>query len=1211
MIQWIKRLFSTDQYNQASIRMMENYGRAGSHVQPFNYRHAVRLYRSWVYAAAHINATAVAASPLRLYIRSKSRTKSMWQTRPVSKGRRAYMYGDMGGDVAPSRGVMTKIMDLGDDYEEVTEMHPVIELLQKANHSYNGFDLTVLRTLYQELTGNAYLHPVFDEQLGVPTELWPMPPQWVEIIPDTENFIKGYLYGQTGVEQLVFERDEVIHFKRPNPDNLFYGLGKVEAAYGTIQANEAMHDMDLATFHNHARPDYAVVVKGPVRRDDLDQFEQHVGERLRGTRKAGQFLTVSGDVSFQPLNFPPKDVGGREEIVEEIAAVFGVPVSMLKANDPNLASAKAGFGQWRESTILPMLRMDEDVLNQVLLPLFGIEEDAVLCYDNPVPADKEYELRQRQTAVAGGWQTLNEARLEQGMEQSDDPLADELLLNGMPLGQQPSPFGGLPFGPAMPALEQEQPLPQPEPEPAQPQEQVSEIDEKLALNGAQIASLVEVLQNISTGVIAREAGIEVIVATGIGREQAQQMVDSQKVSGEVPEELTEEAPPATESKSLPKPEDIAGELYNTPEEAAVRAEELGGEGYHAHETTEGVFYMPFFNMDDYTEVTGIDHKKSYGMEEDFLLGNDLAVVSYLDAAATKNCGTGAGGFQPGNDCAAGDGSGSQDDGSGDGKKEKPVEITKEQRQKLDAAAKDAWTLLPSGEREAATDVLAELPPEQRAEEMAKIFGTQAESGEPFGLPDSEDQLSAEMQESGVYRKSNAYDDYLAGEGRTSDHSRYNALSSDYKNAVKAIAVKRAGALSADGQPMAGASSAEKNAFIEAETHRMLTVALGADRKAAVESMTKLIQDGSKPFEDNDAFNRRPDILEIMGATDAVDANADPKLAQLEYSVMDDKRRGAITAAYDIAKSEYEELKDMGAAEVYRYGERRSQDVEHYFAKKGVAVKVDPVALIPRDLNAPEDEFPEERVIEQTNNISAGYREIIELDQAIEDMRESGYDLSSVNYTIRNRNKHHSGTNPFTRANNVAPRAQAYYNQVDQVVTLPADTGPVKGSTGYSIGGGSNYNNAIHETMHALHANNMSKQNDVFDLDESANERLGSRIAKKMGIPDDLTGTRGERRAIGYEVFSTASYNRMIERATSAYGNTSACEFVAEAGTMKIIDPKGWKEVQNRKLDIAGETKESLLNLVNRNRLYGEELKLEDLKDVSVSIADLYEMLGGV
>jgi hypothetical protein len=198
--------------------------------------------------------------------------------------------------------------------------------------------------------------------------------------------------------------------------------------------------MDLSTFQNQARPDYAVVVKGNATGDQLDRFQQQVENKLRGTRKNGSFLAMSGDVQFTPLNFPPKDLAGREEIVEEIAAVFGVPVSMLKANDPNLASAQTGFAQWREGTILPLCRMDEEELNQSLLPMFGLEDTHCLAYDNPVPADKAYELQERQTAVAGGWRTPNEARVEEGREPIDDEFADRLLVGGQPIGG--GGFGG-------------------------------------------------------------------------------------------------------------------------------------------------------------------------------------------------------------------------------------------------------------------------------------------------------------------------------------------------------------------------------------------------------------------------------------------------------------------------------------------------------------------------------------------------------------------------------------------------------------------------------------------------------------------------------------------------------------------------------------------------------------------------------------------------
>ena len=588
MLQWIKRVFDSDKYRQSSITMMDQLGYKGSSPLPFNYRNAVRYYRSWVYAAAHINATAVAATPLRLYIRSDNRTKSLWRTRPIEKSRRAYLLGDMAGDVRPSRTVMSKMMHMGPDFEEVTEQHPILEMLQKANGVYNGFDLTVLRTLYQELTGNAYLHVITDPSLDIPVELWPMPSQHVQVVPSKENFIDGYIYGANETQALRFERDEVIHFKRPNPDNLFYGLGKVEAAYGTIQANQAVHDMDLATFANHARPDYAVVVNGNARRADLDIFEQHVSERLRGTRKSGQFLAVSGDVKFEPLNFPPKDLGGREEIVEEIAAVFGVPVSMLKANDPNLASARAGFGQWREGTILPLLRMDEDVLNQVLLPMFGIEGDACLAYDNPVPADSAFQLQQRTAAVSGGWQTLNEARIEQGLEPSQNPLADELLIGGQPLGAAPGGLGLL----DLEAPEQKEP----EVEDIV-QDTIEEVEAEAIEPTVDFAAVKGVLTDVAECKMSASTGIAFCKSMGIDEGAAREMVLGQVV--------------LAQDHYRKQAEEPLFDYFETPEEAEARALEIGCEGHHVHEMDDGrTLYMPCSEMSDYTARTGIAHEKA-------------------------------------------------------------------------------------------------------------------------------------------------------------------------------------------------------------------------------------------------------------------------------------------------------------------------------------------------------------------------------------------------------------------------------------------------------------------------------------------------------------------------------------------------------------------------------------------------------------------------
>jgi HK97 family phage portal protein len=429
----IKAAFTPEKFFNSSMTILRGEPAKRS---PFDYRSAVNAYRSWIYAAANLNAVAVASQPLRLYVRNKSQSTKLWNTRKASRRTKAYLFGDL--EQRPSRYALTKAAEYGEDFEVVDDAHPILQLLSKVNPYQNGFDATVLRVLYGELTGNAYIHPVIDQRLGVPVQLWTMPSQFVEVVPGQqgEEFIKEYRYGATEEQKRenTYAPDEVIHFKRPNPADMYYGIGKVEAAWGAIMANEAIHEMDVAFFANKARPDYLLVVKSPAHDDELERLEVSIDEKLRGSKRTGRFLTTTADIDLKPLSFPPKDLAGREQIVEEIAAVFGVPVSMLKANDPNLASATVGFASWKQTTILPLLRMDEETLNQNLLPLFNIEEDAFLAYDNPVSEDERFAFEKLRSMVAGGIMTANEARMREGLEPVEDPMADALLVNGQPLG---------------------------------------------------------------------------------------------------------------------------------------------------------------------------------------------------------------------------------------------------------------------------------------------------------------------------------------------------------------------------------------------------------------------------------------------------------------------------------------------------------------------------------------------------------------------------------------------------------------------------------------------------------------------------------------------------------------------------------------------------------------------------------------------------------
>ena len=484
-----KAVYDDSKFIQSSISILDNAAGRGK-LPPFSMQRSVLSFESWVYAAAMLNAQAASSVPLRLYVRADAQgPQKFWHTRKVSRARKAYLLGD--SERKPSPSVMKSAATAG-DFEEVVDAHPILELLRKANQYEDGFSQSVMRMLYMELCGNAYLHVIMDKALGVPSELYTVPAQNVTILPGKTELVEAYLYGVDRNSMQRFELDEIIHFKRPNPRNLYYGLGKVEAAYGAIQQSQAAHIQDLSFLENMSRPDYAAVVKGGASDASMRRFEESMRSLHQGTRKSGRMVTISGDVTLLPLNFPAKDLTGRDDIVEEISACFGVPVSMLKANDPNLASAQAGYSMWRETTIAPICRMDEETLNSRLLPLFGIHEDAYLAYDNPVPENRVADSAERSQAVLGGWRTPNEARLEEGYEALETPHADMLHVNGLPLGGVPpvSPFGA-PAAP-LPAYSAPAPAPAPVDEPAQlpPTAEVEQPAKAVDCVGDKISTLI-------------------------------------------------------------------------------------------------------------------------------------------------------------------------------------------------------------------------------------------------------------------------------------------------------------------------------------------------------------------------------------------------------------------------------------------------------------------------------------------------------------------------------------------------------------------------------------------------------------------------------------------------------------------------------------------------------------------------------------------------
>jgi len=277
-----------------------------------------------------------------------------------------------------------------------------------------------------------------------------------------------------------------------------------------------------------------------------------------------------------------------------------------------------------------------------------------------------------------------------------------------------------------------------------------------------------------------------------------------------------------------------------------------------------------------------------------------------------------------------------------------------------------------------------------------------------------------------------------------------------------------------------------------------------------------------------------------------------------------------------------------------------------------------MSFIPRSLNG-EDFYdtPEDAKFESINQMSAGYREVIELQQATTLLKEQGYDTSDVMYTVRHRNTGYGSGSRFTsdKTINGGGTALAWYSTGSQSVVLPTTDGPLQTDTGFSIGGGSNRNNAIHETFHAMHDQKLGQRGPyrLETLDMRSSENIGRNILAKVA-PDfkynpSETASQLLAGRIGNAVWEQASGANFIRGNVSKYGQSAICEFVAEAGTMKVAQPKYWKESQNNSFN-PPDMSNALEGIRNdwSGRISADDLA--KIQQMNISLADLYEYAGG-
>lgn len=375
-------------------------------IQPGNYRLMVKADSSWVYACARVNAQAVAKVKMRLY-------------RKLKDGER----------------------------EEIDE-HPFIDLLRNVNSYMNEFELKELTTLMLELTGNAYWYLAPTRLLGkngrmIPGEIWPLLAQYMRIVPGRQRMIDGFLYQLPQMAQpIAFGYEEIVHFKYPHPDNVFYGKGCVEGGHYAIDSNEFQKRYEIALFKNMARPDGVLSTEQELTDTQAERLRAQWQSLYGGVDRSGNVAILEKGLKYENTAFNPKELDylrGRIATREEICATFGVPAAKLGiVDDVNRANGEAVDYTYQSNAVEPRCRRIEQKVNEQITPIY--DDALVIEFDNPVPENNEAALIKTNAYLDRGVIVINEIREQNG----EDPV---------PWGDKPFSMvsGPVPVEPADPA----------------------------------------------------------------------------------------------------------------------------------------------------------------------------------------------------------------------------------------------------------------------------------------------------------------------------------------------------------------------------------------------------------------------------------------------------------------------------------------------------------------------------------------------------------------------------------------------------------------------------------------------------------------------------------------------------------------------------------------------------------------------------------------
>ena len=363
-----------------------------------------------VYAAIKVRQDTIARLPLRVLRRV-----------PVSRRREADVLRQAQDERGANRIDRMGRMGARAGGEAVGAGHPLQRLLDSPNPFWSRSDLWRATETYLSLWGSAFWGLERDEQ-GSIVEIWPLRPDKMRVIPDTQRYIKGFVYMGAGSELVPYLPEDVVWMRYFNPLDEYAGLSPIAPLRQSADMGMDALRANRKLLQNDSTPGLIIEMEGIPTDAEVSEFYARWESRFQGVEKTRRPALLSPGMRASNLGFSPRDMEYIESLrwsLEDVTRVFGVPKVMIgdleNTTFSNFSTARRLF--W-EDTVSSQLAFYREALQQHLLPHFGDDSLTVEFDLSGVEALKESEenkAKRRSIYVKAGIMTVDEVRCEMNL----------------------------------------------------------------------------------------------------------------------------------------------------------------------------------------------------------------------------------------------------------------------------------------------------------------------------------------------------------------------------------------------------------------------------------------------------------------------------------------------------------------------------------------------------------------------------------------------------------------------------------------------------------------------------------------------------------------------------------------------------------------------------------------------------------------------------